>query len=199
MIKFDKLNNEEPYAVFKKKYDISIDLGQKNIEAVCISSFSKNINEVNSRFVNLKYIINDKFIFFSNYNSQKAQDFESHRQISAALYWDVSNIQIRMKATVKKTSKVFNNNYFKKRDLKKNALAISSIQSATIKSYADAEKKYKKSLKNDRLDKCPDYWGGYSFTPYYFEFWDGHESRLNRREVYELDIKGLWRHKILQP
>ena len=53
-------------------------------------------------------------------------------------------------------------------------------------------------IKNDDLKKCPDYWGGYSFTPYYFEFWEGHESRLNKREVYEKSDDS-WKHLILQP
>ena len=42
---------------------------------------------------------------------------------------------------------------------------------------------YNKSLNKDDLKKCPNYWGGYSFKPYYFEFWSGHESRINKREI----------------
>ena len=57
---------------------------------------------------------------------------------------------------------------------------------------------YNKSLKNDDLKKCPEFWGGYSFTPYYFEFWEGHESRLNKREAYEKSDDS-WKHLILQP
>ena len=60
------------------------------------------------------------------------------------------------------------------------------------------KKNYKQSLENDDLKKCPEYWGGYSFIPYYFEFWEGHHSRLNKRDIYELDGKD-WTHSILQP
>ena len=42
----------------------------QNIEAMSIASYNKE-NEVESRFVNCKFIDNDKFIFFSNYNSPK--------------------------------------------------------------------------------------------------------------------------------
>ena len=38
----------------------------------------------------------------------------------------------------------------------------------------------------DNLDECPNDWGGFLFKPYYFEFWKGHESRLNERDVYEI-------------
>ncbi len=44
----------------------------------------------------------------------------------------------------------------------------------------------------------PDYWGGYSFKPYYFEFWKGDKNRLNKRDKYELN-NNVWEHSILQP
>ena len=54
----------------------------------------------------------DKFIFFSNYNSPKADAFGFHNQIAAILYWSSINVQIRMKATIKKTSNDYNQKYF---------------------------------------------------------------------------------------
>ncbi len=103
-----------------------------------------------------------------------------------------------MKAKIKKTSDEFNQKYFFDRSEEKNALAISSNQSKPIDSYNQVKENYNKSLKNDDLKKCPEYWGGYSFTPYYFEFWEGHESRINKREVFE-KIDGVWKHSFLQP
>ena len=198
MIQFNKLTKQAPYIFFKKKYDDAIAAGQKSIEAISISSYSNEINEVDSRYVNLKFILNDEFIFFSNYNSSKAFSFNSHNQIAALLYWSSINVQIRMKAQIKKTSKEFNQKYFFDRSKEKNALAISSNQSKPIESYSQVKENYNKSLESDNLKKCPKYWGGYSFIPYYFEFWEGHESRINKREVFD-KIDGDWKHSFLQP
>jgi pyridoxamine 5'-phosphate oxidase len=198
MIQFNYLNQETPYQLLKEKYDEAINAGQKGIEAISISSYNQEINEVDSRYVNLKFISNNEFIFFSNYNSPKASSFDSHSQIAALLYWSSINVQIRMKAEIKKTSNDYNQKYFFDRSEEKNALAISSSQSKQIDSYSKVKENYNKSLKNDNLKKCPDYWGGYSFTPYYFEFWEGHESRINKREVFE-KIDGVWKHSFLQP
>ena len=198
MIQFDNLSSEIPYKIFKEKYDNSLNANQKVIEAVCISSFSSKKKEVNARFVNLKIIKEKEFIFFSNYESPKSQDFMSHDQITALIYWNSTNVQIRMKAKIKKTSRDFNVEYFAKRDKKKNALAISSNQSNKIASYENVSTNYQKSLHEDNLKQCPKYWGGYSFVPYYFEFWEGHESRLNKREVYEMK-NNEWNYFILQP
>ena len=198
MIKFNNLNQKTPFLLFKEKYDEAVDAGQKGIEAISISSYNKEISEVDSRYVNLKFILNDEFIFFSNYNSPKASSFNTNNQIAALVYWPSINIQIRMKAKIKKTSNKFNQNYFFDRSEEKNALAISSNQSKSIDSYNQVIENYNKSLKNDNLKKCPEFWGGYSFTPYYFEFWEGHESRLNKREAYEKSDNN-WKHFILQP
>ena len=198
MIEFRNLNKEIPYQLFKEKYDEAIYAGQKSIEAISISSYNNYINEVDSRYVNLKFILNDKFIFFSNYDSPKAASFKSHNQIAALLYWPSINVQIRMKAKIKMKSYEFNQRYFLNRSKDKNALAISSNQSKPIDSYSQVKENYKKSLKNDNLKKCPDFWGGFSFTPYYFEFWEGHKSRLNKRDVFD-KVDNEWKHSFLQP
>ena len=198
MVKFNNLNQEIPYQLLKEKYDAAVGAGQKGIEAISISSYNKEMSEVDSRYVNLKFVINDEFIFFSNYESPKAAAFNSHNQIAALIYWPSINIQIRMKAKIKNTSKEFNQKYFFDRLEEKNALAISSNQSKEIDSYNQVKENYNKSLKNDDLKKCPEYWGGYSFTPYYFEFWEGHESRINKREIFK-KIDGVWKQSSLQP
>jgi len=198
MIQFNNLNQEIPYLLFKEKYDEAIEAGQKGIEAISISSYNKEINEVDSRYVNLKFILNNEFIFFSNYNSPKALAFNFHNQITAVFYWSSINVQIRMKAKIKKTSNAFNKEYFYERSEEKNALAISSNQSKPIDSYKQVKENYHKSLESDNLKKCPEYWGGFSFIPYYFEFWEGHESRVNKREVFN-KIDGIWKHSFLQP
>ena len=198
MIKFYNLSQQRPYLLFLEKYEQALNANQKNIEAVSVSSYDKALKEVNSRYVNIKFINNDQFIFYSNYNSPKANSFYSHNQISALFFWSKINVQIRMKAKIKKTPDESNQKYFSQRSIEKNALAISSNQSKPINSYIEVKENYDISLKNDNLTKCPDYWGGFSFVPYYFEFWEGHQSRLNKREVYE-EVDENWRHSFLQP
>ena len=198
MIRFENLSKKKPYILFKKKYDEAIAMDQDMVEAISISSFSKELDIVDSRYVNLKIVDNEDFIFFSNYQSPKAKQFESHNQISALIYWSKTNIQIRMRAKIMKTSINFNEQYFLSRDSEKNALAISSNQSSEIESYNAVESKYMHTLKSADLKKCPDYWGGYIFTPYFFEFWQGHEKRINKRICYKL-IDQNWTEYFVEP
>ena len=198
MITFLNDCKSEPFLKLKKKYNEAINAKQNSIEAISISSYSKLSNEVNSRFVNLKIIDRDNFIFFSNYNSPKSKEFKEHDQITALIFWNSINTQIRIKAKIKKKTAEYNQKYFTERSSKKNALAISSNQSMPVNSYDSVVEKYKKSLKSDNLKLCPDYWGGFSFTPYYFEFWQGHSSRLNKRNVYKKN-GDRWNHSLIQP
>ena len=198
MILFKNNNSHKPYSKIREYYAKAINVGEKFPERINVSSYNIYRNEVSSRYVNLKVIDNDVFIFFTNYTSPKAKDFHYHEQIAATIYWESINIQIRFKAHIKKNGSDANNQYFTSRSKEKNALAISSNQSKTINSYDEVVEKYHTALKNKDLSKCPNYWGGFSFTPYEIEFWEGNEFRLNKRNLYTKDNTS-WNHFILEP
>ena len=199
MIEMINLSSEKPYSIFKKNYDKAKKKKQYAIEAAAISSYDNLKKEVDSRFVNIKYIENDCWTFFSNYNSPKSQAFQSFNQISILFYWNTINLQTRIKAKIFKSSKDLSDEHFSSRSKYKNALAISSMQSKKIKSYSLVKKHYSEILDSEKiLEERPSYWGGFSFIPFYFEFWEGQKYRLNKREVFELN-KGNWINYFLQP
>ena len=198
MIDLSNISKDLPHARFLEEYKRAIELDQANIEAVCISSVDSQ-NKPHSRYVNLKFVNDNEWIFFSNYESPKSLQFENNNSIAALFFWPKTNIQIRIKAKIARTKMSFSDEYFYNRSRKKNALAIISRQSKTLDSYNNFVDKYNKTLeRNKDLDKRPDYWGGFSFRPNYFEFWEGHKNRLNKREVYNLE-NGLWERDYLQP
>lgn len=198
MIELIDLENSDPYQKFESLYKKAVKSKQRNIEAISISSFDVSLNEVQSRLVNLKFVKDNQWIFFSNYDSPKSKSFNSHQQISGLIFWNTINVQIRLKANIEKTSKSFNESYFKKRSKEKNALAISSNQSSVIESYREVISKYEDVKISKDLTKCPNYWGGFKFIPYEIEFWKGNEFRLNKRDLFKKRNKG-WEHFILEP
>jgi len=199
MINFLNLSSEKPYILFRSLYQKATESGQKGVEAISVSSYNQLLQEVEARYVNLKYIDNNEWIFFSNYRSPKANQFESHNQVSVLIYWASINTQIRIKAKIFKASSEFSDQHFQGRTKEKNALAISSNQSEVIDSYDEVTKNFHETLEIMTSDTPrPDFWGGYSFTPYYFEFWQGHENRLNKRHVFKQQ-KDEWTEQLLQP
>ena len=171
---------------------------QKNINAISISSYDKLNDKVDSRYVNLKIIDDNKFIFFSNYSSPKSLQFSQCKNIAALIFWNSINIQIRIQAEIKRTPVEFNQEIFSERMHEKNALAISSMQSMPIKSFDEVIKNFNYTFKNDDLSKCPDYWGGFEFIPNTIEFWKGDNFRLNRRNLFKKK-EGIWEEFFLQP
>ena len=198
MINLAKAEESRPYEIFKKLYDEAHKNKQVNIEACCISSFNSDLSKVSSRFVNIKYIKGSKFYFFSNYSSSKAKDFMTHKQISFIFFWPAISSQIRINAEIFRATSDESDEHFGNRSLEKNALAISSRQSEKIQAYSDVEKNFLEILENGNLSQRPKYWGGYYFIPDSFEFWRGHKSRLNKRELFTKENNG-WSKSILQP
>tara|TARA_S200000501_G_scaffold373469_1_gene420668 strand:- start:1139 stop:1738 length:600 start_codon:yes stop_codon:yes gene_type:complete len=199
MINIKKISNKAPYFRFTELYNDALKANQKIIEAVCISSYNSINDEVESRFVNLKYISNEDWIFFTNYDSPKAIQFKEHNQITALFFWNSTNVQIRIKALISKTSEEFSNLHYLARSKEKNALAHSSDQSSPIDSYDDVVQNYEIAMNNkDLISSRPDNWGGFAFKPYYFEFWEGNKYRLNKREVHQ-KINEDWIKSFIQP
>ena len=199
MIKIENLALDKPYSKFHSLYTEAKAKNQKFIEAICISSYDEISRSADSRYVNLKYIIGDEWTFFSNYKSSKSKQFDANNNISAILYWSSINVQIRMKAKIYKSDKDFSDQHFSNRNPRKNALAISSMQSQNIESHKKIIENYENVLKNKTLISIrPDYWGGYTFIPHYFEFWEGQEYRLNKRDVFFKE-NNSWKQDILQP
>lgn len=201
MINFNELSSpEEPFRIFKEHYLNALQEKQSAVEAIVISSIGINMEYADARYVNLKYVTNDSLIFFSNYQSNKASQFNEYKNsmVSAVIYWDALNIQIRMRGHINQCSNDFSDSHFHGRGDSKNALAISSKQSKKINNYEDVIKNYQLTLDEGNLSKRPVYWGGYEIKPVYFEFWQAHKFRLNKREVYE-KVNNDWNYYFLQP
>lgn len=197
MITLSLENTSEPYLEFQSLYDAACKKSHKNIEAACLSSISEN-NKPHSRFVNIKYINDQEFIFFSNYESSKAKDFLFNNNVTLTFYWNSTNTQIRVEGSIMKLDEERSNIHWMKRNRDKNALAISSEQSSPAEKFEEIIKNYQHVFDTPGSLLRPNYWGGYIVIPNYFEFWTGHKSRLNNRKVFKI-INGSWKSLILQP
>lgn len=198
MIVFDQdLAKTEPNKMFLKFYDEASSLNQKNIEAVCLSTVSKEL-QPSSRFVNVKYINNDGIVFFTNYHGPKGNDIDFNSKVSLAFYWNASDSQIRIEGHAKKLKNNISDKHWSIRSPEKKALAISSHQSKVINTYEEIQKNFENTLKNTDLSKRPDYWGGYVINPFKYEFWKGNTFRINNRICFELK-DNLWNKYIIQP
>ena len=202
MINIDNISKDadKPFQILKDLYKNAIKNKQSSVEAIVISSIGPNASYSDARFVNLKYITDNSLIFFTNYESNKANHFNSYKDsmITSVIYWNSIDTQIRIRGPIEKCSIEFSDKHFMNRDRNKNAIAISSKQSQKVKNYDAVLKKYKETLEGNNLTKRPSYWGGYKIKPIFFEFWHANEFRINKREVYEKNDNN-WTNYFLQP
>ena len=167
--------------------------------AMILSTISKN-NLLNSRTVLLKNITDKGFIFFTNYESRKANDIMHNNNVSLVFLWKKIERQVIIKGKAVKITKQDSKKYFDSRPEKSKIAAWASKQSKELHNSNDLIKRFKNfenKFKN-KLIPYPDFWGGYIIHPNSIEFWQGRSSRMHDRILYEKE-KNKWNINRLYP
>ena len=209
-------------AAIRKNYSLK-NLLEKDVEANPIDQFSTwwnealiaEIDEVNAmtlatassdgvpsaRIVLLKGFGETGFVFFTNYNSFKAQQLKENPKACLVFFWKELERQVRITGLIEKTDPVASDNYFYSRPASSQAGAIVSPQSQVIKSREWLDEQYTALEKGEKGKKMirPEHWGGYVVKPVIVEFWQGRLSRLHDRLQYTLDETGKWKLERLAP
>lgn len=156
--------------------------------------------EISSRMVLLKTFDEKGFVFFTNYNSSKAQDLFATKTAALNIWWDKLFRQVRIQGQVQKISQDESKEYFHSRPRGSQLGAIASSQSDVIDSYKILEDEYKRLEQqyNDKDVPYPDYWGGFCVVPNLFEFWQGRPNRLHDRLRYKKTTSN-WKIERLSP
>jgi pyridoxamine 5'-phosphate oxidase len=153
-----------------------------------------------ARIVLLKGYDKNGFVFFTNYNSDKAREIEQHPKVALLFFWKELERQVRIEGTIKKLSETESDIYFKSRPLGSRIGAWASPQSEPISNREELESAYQKfetKFASGEVPRPP-HWGGYTVKPVLFEFWQGRSSRLHDRLRYEPSEEN-WRIRRLAP
>lgn len=138
------------------------------------------------RTVLLKQYDSNGFVFFTNYNSDKARHIAHNPHVSLLLPWIDFERQVIVCGTAEKISTAQSLKYFLSRPRGSQLGAWVSQQSSVISSRKLLEIQLEK-MKQKFADgdiPLPDFWGGYRVIPQRIEFWQGRESRLHDRFRY---------------
>lgn len=169
--------------------------------AMVLSTVSRE-QQVSSRVVLLKGIEPEGFVFYTNYESRKAQELTENPQASLLFFWPELQRQVRIEGRVRKLDSAKSDAYFNARPYGSRLGAWASPQSQEIPDRAFLEQKLTEIQQRFQDEKDlhrPDFWGGFILEPLRVEFWQGRKSRLHDRLVYVQDGAGGWQLKRLAP
>jgi pyridoxamine 5'-phosphate oxidase len=140
-----------------------------------------------SRIVLLKDYSENGFTFFTNFNSNKGKSIEKDDRVGLHFFWPELQRQIRISGYAEKTSEEISERYFYSRPVLSQIAAVVSNQSSKIPSREILQNSFdsEKEKADANNIKRPENWGGYLVSPVRFEFWQGRESRLHDRFLYE--------------
>ena len=198
-------------------------LSEKDVDASAIRQFEKwwheavnsKIDEVNAmtlatasidalpsaRIVLLKEVNEKGFVFFTNYESYKAQQLAENPKACLVFFWKELERQVRITGLIEKISSKQSDDYFQSRPESSRIGAWASPQSRVIEDREWLDEKF-----NELVNKMegtaiprPPHWGGYIVKPVVIEFWQGRPSRLHDRIQYSLDENGEWKIERLAP
>lgn len=173
----------DPVEQFQEWFRACIEHGMPEPNSMVLSTVSRD-GKPSSRVVLLKEVNESGFVFFTNYNSRKSQDIDSHPAVSLLFFWEAMERQVRIEGTAYKIPEAESDEYFYSRPLLSQMGSVVSPQSKIIEDRSVLEEALQQ-LKNANLAvKRPAHWGGFVVQPEYFEFWQGRESRLHDRFAY---------------
>jgi pyridoxamine 5'-phosphate oxidase len=155
----------------------------------------------NVRMVLLKEIEPDAFVFYTNYEGQKAQELGHAGKAAFVMHWKSLRRQIRVRGIVSKEDGPKADAYYASRSLGSRLGAWASRQSRPLASRAALIKEVAKVTATKGTNPArPPFWGGYRITPVEIEFWADGEHRLHDRFQWRRTTKdGPWEVVRLNP
>ena len=171
-----------------------------DVNAMTLATCDKE-GRPSARVVLLKGVDERGFIFFTNYESRKAQELARNPEAALVFYWADLERQVCVAGQVKRLSKEESEAYFISRPRGSRLAAWASRQSEIVPDRAALETKWQELEKKypGQDVPLPPYWGGYVLDPSRIEFWQGRANRLHDRFRYTKNPDKSWRIERLSP
>jgi pyridoxamine 5'-phosphate oxidase len=176
-----------PFRQFERWFAEAQDATDDRAAAMTIATATP-AGRPSARVVLLRGFDDRGLVFYTNYDSRKAEELELNPRAAALFYWPQLDRQVRIEGDVARVSRDESEEYFAHRPRGHQIGAWASPQSAPIPDRAflqslfdDAEARFADPGTEVPL---PPFWGGYRLMPEVFEFWVNRADRLHDRVRY---------------
>ncbi|MBT8122314.1 MAG: pyridoxamine 5'-phosphate oxidase [Gammaproteobacteria bacterium] len=185
----DGLNRDDldpnPFRQFEHWFEQAINSGIPEPNAFSLATVDAN-GQAWARTVLLKLYDEAGFVFFTNYESDKARQIAANNRVAMLFPWVGLGRQVKITGVAEKIPTTESMKYFATRPRGSQIGAWASQQSQVISSRSLLDAKVdeiKRKFERGEVP-LPDFWGGYRIVPFEIEFWQARDSRLHDRFVY---------------
>ncbi len=177
--------SDSPFIQFEKWYTQAIDSGIPEPNAMTLATVDSR-GQPAARTVLLKIYDTQGFVFFTNYESDKARQIDANPRVALLFPWVALGRQVRISGQAARIPLRESAAYFATRPRGSQIGAWASPQSQVIttRSLLDAKVEEIKQRFSKGKIPLPDFWGGYRVVPEAIEFWQAREERLHDRFLY---------------
>ena len=185
--------NPDPFHQFELWFKQVIDSGIAEPNAMTIATVDAH-GQPWVRTVLLKVYDMQGFVFFTNYESDKARQIEGIPKVALLFPWVALGRQVKISGTAARIPTAESLKYFASRPRGSQIGAGIATEPgvASSRSLLDAKvDEMKRKFARGEVP-LPSFWGGYRVTPDSIEFWQARDSRLHDRFVYTLQDDGDW-------
>ncbi len=188
------------FAQFRKWFQEAVDCDLLEPNAMGLATAGAN-GHVTVRTVLLKAFDERGFVFFTNYESRKAEQIAENPNAGLLFSWLPLERQVSISGSVEKISTAESLRYFASRPFGSRLGAWVSQQSRVIPSRKFLEQKFEEMKAKFASGEVPlpKAWGGYRVVPRMVEFWQGSPNRLHDRFLYSRKQEGGWLIERLAP
>jgi len=178
---------EDPFVIARAWLADATEKEVNDPNAMALSTVDEQ-SRPNVRMVLLKDIEAEAFVFYTNYESQKAREIETAGHAAFVLHWKTLARQIRVRGAVSREEGPIADAYYQSRSLKSRLGAWASRQSQPLASRGALMGEVARITATKGTQPTrPPFWGGYRIVPFEIEFWADGAFRLHDRFRWSRD------------